>query len=452
MKLRREMKGCSAFIVTLSVMSPAAGFFVLGSDIIVQSGSFAPVSLGLAILFGILNGLNYAELGTAFPTAGGDYTILARCLGRWAGFATLASLVLGSPFIIALLGLGAADYIGFLLPNVPKFEFGLLIVVAGAAIAACSIRWSAWVTGLFLATELTAVLGTTSLGFWSDQRNALPLLVHPQVALANGQLFPVSWGAIGGALAAALFALDGYQYVIQFGEEMIDAGARIRSTIPAVLLAGGGLMALSTVAILVGTENLGGLLASPEPVIAFITERAGGLANMVRVAISISLFNGMVAALMVYSRVTYASGRDGVWGSKFSALLAKVHTRFGSPWAATLFLAALSIPACFIPERIDILMSGNSLAVKYLLAAVAVIAGRRSGVTARSLVKVPFYPWVSLFVVPMMLGVILLSILTEDGSIGFIVSIAQFGVGIFLYWFYFHGRADASYRDADTIF
>ena len=52
-------------------------------------------------------GLVYAELGTAYPIAGGEYAIIGRVLGRGTGFVVFVILLLFYTLLIASFALGA---------------------------------------------------------------------------------------------------------------------------------------------------------------------------------------------------------------------------------------------------------------------------------------------------------------------------------------------------------
>jgi amino acid transporter len=77
----------------------------------------------------------------------------------------------------------------------------------------------------------------------------------------------------------------------------------------------------------------------------------------------------------------------------FNHHLSRVHTRFHSPWVATLVCGVLASFACFIDMNLLLVITGSALVVIYALLCVAAIVGRRKGMTAKKkLYRMPLYP------------------------------------------------------------
>ena len=89
-----------------------------------------------------------------------------------------------------------------------------------------------------------------------------------------------------------------------------------------------------------------------------------------------------VAIVLLTARQLYCTGRDETWPSPVSAVLAKVHPRFGSPWAATLVTGAIAGALCFIQLKLLIIATGTSVAVVYAFLCLSTLAGRKTGSTA----------------------------------------------------------------------
>ena len=88
--LRRELSAFAVLLLTLSSLSPVVSVFGVGGDVLHQAGAAAAGLFGLAILGAVVWAVVYAELGSAYPYAGGDYVGVGRVLGGWAGVVTLA--------------------------------------------------------------------------------------------------------------------------------------------------------------------------------------------------------------------------------------------------------------------------------------------------------------------------------------------------------------------------
>jgi len=108
--LKRSMKMFGNLMLTLSSITPASSVFVIVPGIVVISGSGAFLGMVRGACVSVAMAFVYAELGSAFPFAGGEYAIVGRVVGPAAGLITMgvgtvaymlspAVFALGSPAI-----------------------------------------------------------------------------------------------------------------------------------------------------------------------------------------------------------------------------------------------------------------------------------------------------------------------------------------------------------------
>ena len=88
-QLARTLPVAGNMTITLSVIGPAASVFAIGSVALRQQGSGAFLAFLIAAVISGCLAVGWAELGALYPTAGGLYGIVARVLGRRAGFLAL---------------------------------------------------------------------------------------------------------------------------------------------------------------------------------------------------------------------------------------------------------------------------------------------------------------------------------------------------------------------------
>ena len=88
-QLARTIRVAGNMAITLAVIGPAASVFAIGSVALGQQGSGAFLAFLIAALVSACLAVGWAELGAMYPTAGGLYGIVARVLGRRAGFLAL---------------------------------------------------------------------------------------------------------------------------------------------------------------------------------------------------------------------------------------------------------------------------------------------------------------------------------------------------------------------------
>src|ERR1700761_7030999 len=106
------------------------GVFLVASDMARAVGSAKLVLIAwiLGLLIVLLGAFCYAELGAAFPRAGGPYVYLSRGLGPLWGFLFgWMSSLLERPVAMATLDAGLVRFLGYLFPALsqPWFEIHL---------------------------------------------------------------------------------------------------------------------------------------------------------------------------------------------------------------------------------------------------------------------------------------------------------------------------------------
>src|SRR3974377_2359425 len=86
--LKRSMRVIGTLLLTLSAVTPASSVFVIVPGAITQAGRGAFLSMAAAAILAIPIAYVYSELASAFPIAGGEYSMVGRSVGAAAGFAT----------------------------------------------------------------------------------------------------------------------------------------------------------------------------------------------------------------------------------------------------------------------------------------------------------------------------------------------------------------------------
>lgn len=390
--LTRSMRVLGVLLLTLSGVTPASSVFIAVPDIFAQAGTGAFLSLAGAAILVIPIAYVYAELGSAFPIAGGEYAMTGRTLGSAPGFAVLGLTVFVNMMSPAVLALGVAPYLQSLWPGLDATWTAIAVVVATTALAVLHIRTNAWVTGGFLALELLALGVLAWLGFAHVERPAGELLAHP-VMLQGGGLGPAPLQMIGLSASISVFVYNGFGSAVYFAEEMHEAPRLVASTI---LLC--GVLAIATilapvVAVLMGAPDLKALFASDNPFGDFVRLRGGReLELAVALCVALAIVNAVLAVTLQNARFFFSTGRDGSWHPVIDQAFLATHPRFHSPWIATLAAGGLGVAMCFVGLKLLLLMNGASLILTYLVLCVAVLAGRRGGSTAHAPHKAPLHP------------------------------------------------------------
>jgi amino acid transporter len=427
------MSSLGGLLITLSCLSPSIGVFVVGSQILHQVGSGALMCLLAALLLSVAVGAVYAELGSAFPHTGGEYAMAGRVLGTEAGFAMLATNLVGYAIALSLSGLGIADYLRVIAPGAADIPVALAAIVVVTIIGVLSVKLNALVTGIFLAVEIASLLVTAGLGFVHAHSLArvAGLLVHPQVANNAGGLRGVALVTLGIGASAGIYALNGYGSVVALGEEIRDARRGIGAVIYWALFLAAFIEILPILGIIAGAPDLARLSASNAPVPEFLATVGGPtLSRLLSLAIAASLFNAMIAIALIGARQIYGSARDRSWPMALNLWLDRVHPRFGSPWVATLALGGLGVASCFIPQDLQLVIIANGNVVMYATLCIAVMVGRRRGTTSHSHAKMRGFPWPPILALLALSGVVYADLLDpETGRAGLIAAVAVVASG-----------------------
>ncbi|BCG80620.1 APC family permease [Mesorhizobium sp. 113-3-3] len=391
--LDRALNALGTLMIVLSAVTPASSVFIIVPGVIALAGTGSFLSFVIAAVIGLFMAFVYAELSSAYPMAGGEYTMIGRTLGRFWGFVTLVLVFVSIVLIVAVIALGVGTYLGVLIPNLSPQWVGVVTIALAGTVAAMRIKLNAFVTGIFLGIEMLALLILTGLGFAHVERPLSSLFTSPQLLDASNTLVPASAGIILAATAVSLFAYNGYGAAAYFGEETQDAKRNIGKVVVWALLITVAAELIPLTAVLLGSPDLPGLLAAPQKIEYFLEARGGhALTVLISLAIAVAIFNAVIAIILQAARLLFSSGRDKTWFSPINDAVASVHGSYASPWIATIVVSVLAAVACFIDINLLLVVSGTSLVVIYALLCVAVFAGRRNGSTAGGHYRMPLFP------------------------------------------------------------
>jgi len=330
------------------------GVFLVSSDMARAVGSAALVMLAwiLGGLIVLLGAFCYAELGAAFPKAGGPYVYLGRGLGPLWGFLFgWMSSFLDRPVAMAALAAGFIRFMGFFFPAVmtplfaghilhQEFTFtaaqplAALVVVLVTGINYFSVKMSGaiqiLITSLKVGTIVIIALGGLLFG-----RN--------HVAVPSVAVTPVGLGATIGAvltaLVPAMWAYNGFNDLGDLGEEI----SRPEKNIPRAILLGlftvGGLYLLANMVYFHVLPFAA--IASSQHVASDVVQAFAGSrgAAWLTLAMALSAFGALHVVVLTGARIPYAMARDGV----FFQFAERVHPSFSTPTGALLFLGTVAV-------------------------------------------------------------------------------------------------------------
>jgi basic amino acid/polyamine antiporter, APA family len=386
----------TAIIVGLII---GAGIF--GTPSIVAGAVQSPGAMVAAWVaggvFSIIGGLCYAELATAYPSAGGEYHFLGRAYGRALaflyGWARMTVVVAGSIAVFAYL---FGDYMSRVIPlgeHSSPLWAGIIVVVL-TVVNYLGIREGKATQDIFTFLEASGLVIIIVAG--------LLFAPEPAAAPVGGAGDPWYFGAgIGSAMVFVLFTYGGWNDAAYISAEVRDPR---RNMVRALLYSIGIITVLYVLVNVAYAKGLGfDAMARSDAVAADLLKRAWGPfgEKLISVMIAIAAITSVNGSMIVGARSNYALGRD--W--PLFAWLGHWHEPSGSPRNAMLAQGVIAFVLVVFGAVYNAGFKGlveYSLPVFwgfFMLTGVALFVLRAKEPAVPRPFRVPFYPVVpALFV------------------------------------------------------
>jgi amino acid transporter len=429
-----EMIGVGPFI-TLPLVIAAAGY---------KLSVWAWV-LGAAIA--VADGLVWAELGAAFPRAGGSYAFLREIYGperagNWLSFLYVWQLSFTAPLAIASGCIGLSSFLAWFWPGLDAAPFAALPALHYtnfAAAVAClmvtallyrnlsSVTRLAWV---LFAGVLAALAGVIVSGF-------------TQAAATGGWQMPVSPAtsipaALGGLAQAALlttYCYWGYYNIAFLGSEVRKPERTIpRAILLSVLFVAAFYVAMDLAALPSMRDAASHVAAGATVRLQLVADIAksafGTMAGRLMAALIVwTAFGSVFSLLLGYSRVPYAAARDG----NYFRYLAAVHPKHGIPHRSLVALGLVAACFCFFSfAQVITMLVVTRILLQFFLQHVGVILLRIQRPELARPFKMPFYPLPPLIAIAGF-AFMLINRSHALGGLALAVGVAVSGTGIYLF-------------------
>ena len=389
-----EMIGVGPFI-TLPLVIAAAGFRL----------SIWAWVLGAAIA--VADGLVWAELGAAFPRAGGSYAFLREIYGpkgagNWLSFLYVWQLSFSAPLSIASGCIGLSSFLAWFWPDLEQAPIAALpalhysnFAAAGACLLVTALLYRnisqvtrlAWI--MFVGV-LAALFGVIVSGF-------------AHAAATGGWRIPAgpigTFGGLAQGTLLATYCYWGYYNICFLGGEV----KRPERTIPRAILLSVAFVAalylLMNLAVLPSIYEAGGRFESGWGVftilrvqlVADIVRSAFGTwaGRLIATLIIWTAFASVFSLLLGYSRVPYAAARDG----NYFRFLAAVHPRHGIPHRSLVALGLVASAFCFLTlTQVITLLVITRIVLQFFLQHLGVMLLRAQRPALERPFRMPLYP------------------------------------------------------------
>ena len=433
------------------------GVFLVSSEMARVTGSTTRVLAawmigGVIVLFGAFC---YAELGAAFPKAGGAYVYLRRGLGPLWGFLFgWMSSFLERPVAMATLAAGFVRFLSFMFPalsspwftmHVRSYQFtfttaqpvAALVVAVVTGINCFSVRMSGAIQILLTILKMSTILMIVGGGLLFHSKAA------PVMAVNAPPWNVTAIAALLTALVPTMWAYNGFNDLGDLGEEIVNPRKNIPRAIILGLLVVGALYLGANVAYF-HVLSFAAVAASPHVASDAVQVFWGsGGAVWLTIAMALSALGALHVVILTGARIPYAMSRDGL----FFRFTERVHPSFHTPTGSLLFLGAIATLLA-LSGTFEELYSLFVFAVWifFALTAIALVRLRRREPELMRPYKVWGYPWTPLIFLAaaVALTLNLWTVRPIRSSVGLLVLLA--GVPFFYRW---RGKARPEHDSGD---
>ncbi len=469
---------------------------MIGAGVFALTGFAAGLAGPALILAFFLNGIvalftavSYAELGAAFPEAGGGYLWVKEALadpnGFYAGWMSWFAHAVACALYAVTFGVFLTEFLvygGVLAPDFHLLGFvgrelldKLLAVVMVGFFAVINYRGAEETgkAGVVVTAVKVAILGVfVAFGILATAHTP----DWPQKFLANPGFAPNGIIGIVGAMGFTFIAFEGYEIIVQSGEEVVNPGRNIPKAVFYSLVIVVPIYVLVAFAAIGGIETIPAVAAQAGlPVDAPTWQLLGSLGELgiieaagqfVPYGVPLLLVAGLTATMSalnatIYSssRVAFAMGRDRSLPSIFSRVHAKKRTPHVAIVLSAVLIAAMSVllPIEAVAASADIMFILLFVQVNW-----TVIAMRKTHPDLDRTFTVPYMPW------PPLIGIALLVLLTpfllsslglqiglgpdSHGFIALATTAIWMGFGLLLYYGYSEPKEEAKLEaEAPTV-
>jgi amino acid transporter len=389
-----EMIGVGPFI-TLPLVIAAAGYRL----------SVWAWLLGAAIA--VADGLVWAELGAAFPRAGGSYAFLREIYGpdragNWLSFLYVWQLSFSAPLAIASGCIGLSSFLAWFWPGLDAAPFAAWPVLhyanfaaAGACLLVTALLYRnlssvvrlAWV---LFAGVMAALTGVIVSGFaHAAATGGWHMPVSPAQSVA------VALGGLAQATLITTYDYWGYYNICFLGSEVRQPEKTIpRSILLSVLFVSAFYVAMNLAALPAVRDAASQAAAGAAPHLQLAAEIArsafGQVAGRLMAALIVwTAFASVFSLLLGYSRVPYAAARDG----NYFRVLAAVHPKHGIPHRSLVALGLVASAFCFFTlAQVITMLVVTRILLQFFLQQVGVMLLRVQRPELKRPFRIPLYP------------------------------------------------------------
>jgi len=418
--------------------------FVLTGPAIGLAGGSVIVAFIINAIITLFTAMGYAELGSAIPEAGGGYLWVREGLPRPNAFisgwmAWFAHIVAGS-----LYAVGFGSFLFSLLkmvnilgdhPLLGIIPFDKVIAVASIAaftyINVKGVSETGKVGTIATIVQLGAIAALIGAGFWT-------IHTHPNWKANFADFLPNGIGGIVAAMGLTFIAFEGYEIIVQTGEEVKNP----KKNIPRAIFT--SLAIVVVLYCLVAFVSIGAIFPPGVPAWKYIGHYGDlGITKAAALILPYGAFivlgGGIVSSLAALNATTFSSSRVSFAMGRHYNLphrLSTIHPRHKTPHVAIgISGVIMAVMAYALPLDQIAVAAGVIFLLLFTQVNIAVINIRRMyGDKLNYGFKIPFFPIIPIVGIFLKLGLALYLLVTQPLS--WVISALWILVGFALYRMY----------------
>jgi amino acid transporter len=432
-------------ILMVGVAAMVGGsIFVLTGPAIGLAGSAVIVAFIINAIITLFTAMAYAELGSAMPEAGGGYLWVREGLPRPNAFisgwmAWLAHIIAGSlyavsfaSFLTGLLEMMNVSHDLVLLNIIPLDKF--IAVVSIAVFTYINIKGTSETgkTGdIVTIIQLGLIITLIAAGLWVMSGN-------PNWKMNFSNFAPMGIGGVVAAMGLTFIAFEGYEVIVQTGEEVKNP----RRNIPRAIFISLGVVV--TLYCLIAFVSIGAIFPAGIESWKFIGEN-GELGIMKAAELLapygafIVLVGGLISTLAALNATTFSSARVAfAMGRNYNMpyQLSAIHRKNKTPYVAILISGIImAIMAYGLPLAQIAVAAGVIFLLLFTQVNIAVITIRRIyGDKLEYGFKTPFFPVIPIIGIFLKLGLAIFLLFTQPLS--WAITVVWVVIGFLVYRLY----------------
>ena len=418
--------------------------FVLTGPAIGLAGGSVIIAFIINAVITLFTAMGYAELGSAIPEAGGGYLWVRKGLPRPNAFisgwmAWFAHIVAGSLYAVGfgsfLFSLLKMTHLLGYHPLFGIFPFDKLIAVASvAAFTYVNVKGvsktgkaGTVVTIIQLGTITTLIVG----GFWT-------IYTHPNWKANFVDFLPNGIGGIVAAMGLTFIAFEGYEIIVQAGEEVKNP----KKNIPRAIFT--SLAIVVILYCLVAFVSIGAIFPKGVAAWKYIGNNGDlGITKAAELFLPYGAFivisGGIVSSLAALNATTFSSSRVSFAMARHYNLphqLSSIHPKYRTPYVAIIISGTImAVMAYALPLDQIAVAAGVIFLLLFTQVNIAVINIRRVyGDKLDYGFKIPLFPVIPIIGVFLKLGLAFYLLVTQPFS--WFISALWVAVGFALYRMY----------------